>query len=192
MSKLKKFIDDNREAFDDKVPSIKTWENIQASFSPEKRKKSIIRPLYKWTMAAAAVLILSASVYFVLDNNKTPADTVSSGPAIPGTAGGGEEVDFTPQMVQFVKMIDMKQEELKKLAAEQPELYNQFTNDLNQLDSSYNVLKSQLHEAPSKELLLEALIQNLQLQISVLNQQLNIIHQIKEKKNSHEKNEQSI
>jgi phage shock protein A len=92
-------------------------------------------------------------------------------------------------MNQFVKMIDTKQEELKALAKEQPELYQQFATAINQLDSSYNTLKNQLSATPNREMLLEAMIQNLQLQLNVLNQQLNIIHQIKDsKKYSHEKN----
>ena len=100
---------------------------------------------------------------------------------------------ITPEINQIVKMIGMKQEELKTLAAGQPELYRQFSNDLDQLDSSYNALKSELNETPNQELLLEAMIQNLQLQLNVLNQQLNIINQIKQsKKYSHEKKDQSI
>ena len=188
---LKKFIRDNRNEFDDKLPSAGVWENIEASLSPgKKKKKSIIRPLYKWTMAAAAVLIFSAGVYFVLfekRSTETPA-------ALPGSVEP-ENTDpgITPQITQFVKMIDMKQAELKTLAAEQPELYRKFTTDLDQLDSSYNTLKTQLNAAPNREMLLEAMIQNLQLQLSVLNQQLNIINQIKQsKKNSHEKVDQSI
>ena len=90
-------------------------------------------------------------------------------------------------------MIDTKQEELKALAKEQPELYQQFTTAINQLDSSYNTLKNQLSATPNREMLLEAMIQNLQLQLNVLNQQLNIINQIKEsKKYYHEKNDKNI
>lgn len=188
---LKKFIRDNRNEFDDKLPSANVWEQIEDSISPEKkRKKTILRPLYKWTMAAAAVLILGTGVYFVLfDKKPTDEPTVTSGsgdPEFPDT-------EITPQVSQFVKMIDMKQAELRTLAAGQPELYKKFTGDLDQLDSSYNALKTQLNAAPNREMLLEAMIQNLQLQLSVLNQQLNIINQIKQsKKNSHEKNDQSI
>ena len=189
---LKKFIRDNRDEFDDKVPPAGVWEHIEASLTPgKKKKKSIIRPLYKWTMAAAAVLIISTAVYFVLFDKK-PADGPIQPPVSTGVSESGEQ-GITPQMYQFVKMIDMKQEELKKLATDQPELYQKFTTDLTQLDSSYNILKKQLSEAPNRELLLEAMIQNLQLQLNVLNQQLNIINQVKEsKKNSHEKGSQSI
>ena len=52
-NKLKKFIWDKRAAFDDEIPSGKVWENIEASFSVQKKKKFILTPLYKWSMAAA-------------------------------------------------------------------------------------------------------------------------------------------
>lgn len=190
-SNLKKFIRENRNEFDDKHPPANVWEKIEGSLIPGKeKKKSIIRPLYKWTMAAAAVLVISTGVYFVIFDKKNDAGSVVT----PGPAGTESvEMGITPQITQFVKMIDMKQTELKTLAAEQPELYRKFTSDLDQLDSSYNTLKNRLNAAPNREMLLEAMIQNLQLQLSVLNQQLNIINQIKQsKKNSHEKNDQSI
>src|SRR5207342_466801 len=98
-----------------------------------------------------------------------------------------------PQVNEFAKLVALKQEELKALAPEQPELYQQFSTDINQLDSSYKSLKNQLGATPNREMLIEAMIQNLQLQLNVLNQQLNIINQIKQSKsNKHEKNTQTI
>jgi len=185
-SKLKKFIWDNRKEFDDEVPSDKVWENIEASFVPKQKNKSIIRPLYKWSMAAAAMLIIVTGVYFIAFNRSseiTTPETTTNEPDINKLAP-----EYAPQMNQFVKLIDMKQEELKVIAKEQPELYQKFTKAITQLDSSYSTLKNQLSSSPNREMLLEAMIQNLQLQLSVLNQQLNIINQIKEqKKYSHEK-----
>jgi len=185
-NKLKKFIWDNRKAFDNEAPSDNVWENIEASFSPKKKKKFILTPVYKWSMAAAAVLIIAVTVYIAVDKKPTETKIV----AVTETEIAPE---YASQMNQFVKLIDTKQEELKTLAKEQPELYKQFTSAINQLDSSYNTLKNQLSATPNREMLLEAMIQNLQLQLNVLNQQLNIIHQIKEsKKYSHEKNDQTI
>jgi septal ring factor EnvC (AmiA/AmiB activator) len=188
-NKLKIFISDNRKAFDDEIPSNKMWENIEASLTGKKERKTILRPLYQWSMAAAAVLILATGAWFVFF--KKPAETqvvVKTEPDINILAP-----EYAGQMNQFAKMIDSKQHELKILAKEQPELYQQFTTAINQLDSSYNTLKNQLSATPNKEMLLEAMIQNLQLQLNVLNQQLSIIHQIKEtKKYNHEKNDQNI
>ncbi len=187
--KLKNFISDNRKAFDEELPSDKVWENIEASFTEKKKEKFILTPLYKWSMASAAMLLITFGIYFVA-NKKTvePVAVVVTDPDINKIAP-----EYAPQMNQFVKMIDSKQEELKTLAKEQPELYQQFTTSINQLDSSYNTLKCQLSATPNREMLLEAMIQNLQLQLNVLNQQLNIINQIKEsKKYNHEKNSQNI
>jgi septal ring factor EnvC (AmiA/AmiB activator) len=188
-NKLKNFISDNRKAFDGEIPSGKVWENIEASFTEKKKTKFILTPLYKWSMAAAAMLLIALSIYFFTGKKPVePAAVVTVENDINKLAP-----EYAPQMNQFVKMIDTKQEELKTLAKEQPELYQQFTTAINQLDSSYNTLKNQLSATPNREMLLEAMIQNLQLQLNVLNQQLNIINQIKEsKKYSHEKNEQNI
>jgi septal ring factor EnvC (AmiA/AmiB activator) len=188
-NKLKKFIWDNRKAFDDEAPSEKVWENIETSFSAGKKKKFILTPLYKWSIGAAAMLIIASGIYILV--NKKPTETAVV--ATTETEINKLAPEYARQMGQFVQLIDTKQEELKVLAKEQPELYQKFTSAINQLDSSYNTLKNQLSATPNREMLLEAMIQNLQLQLNVLNQQLNIIHQIKEsKKYSHEKIDQTI
>jgi hypothetical protein len=187
-NKLKKFIWDNRAAFDDNAPSEKVWQNIEAAFTTKQKKKFILKPLYKWSMAAAAVLVVSLGVYFFMNRNKNTVTEYAGNTIAPDMITTSD----APEVGQFAKMIALKQEELRSLAKDQPELYQQFTRDINQLDSSYNILKNQLSATPNRELLLEAMVQNLQLQLNVLNQQLNIIHQIKQKKNSHEKNTQDI
>ncbi len=72
---------------------------------------------------------------------------------------------------------------MKQLEKENPELYKQFVTDITKLDSSYNVLKRELPANPNREQLLEAMIRNLQVQMDLLNQQLQIIQQIKQSKN---------
>ena len=59
-----------------------------------------------------------------------------------------------------------------------PELFKQFAGDIKKLDSTYQVLRNTLPANPNKEQLLQAMIGNLQMQISLLNQQLQIIQQV--------------
>lgn len=187
-NKLKNFIQDNRRAFDDEMPPGKIWDQIDASFSDVPKKRKSHGLLYKWAMAAAAMLVIASGIYYLAIKK----DTVTPIAAIEKETGKLPP-EYESQMNLFVKMIDTKQEELKMLAGEQPELYRKFTTDIIQLDSSYHTLKNQLGSTPNREMLLEAMIQNLQLQLNVLNQQLNIINQIKEqKKYSHEKIDQTI
>ena len=188
-NKLKNFIWDNRAAFDNETPSEKVWENIEASFSVKKKKKFILTPLYKWSIRAAAVLLLSTGVYLLVNKNKNTVTEFAAVTPAPDTI----TIIDAPEVNQFAQLIALKQEELKSLAKDQPVLYQRFAKDINQLDSSYNILRKQLGATPNREVLLEAMIQNLQLQLNVLNQQLNIIHQIKQtKKYSHEKIDQTI
>ena len=188
-NKLKKFIWDNRKAFDDENPSEKVWEKIEALLIVQKKKKFGPVPFYKWGMAAAAMLIIASGVYSISNKRSTATMVVAtSEPDINKLAP-----EYALQMNQFVQLIGLKQDQLKTLAKEQPELYKKFTSAINQLDSSYNTLKNQLSSTPNRELLLGAMIQNLQLQLNVLNQQLNIINQIKEsKKYNDEKINQTI
>ena len=177
---LEKFISDNRKDFDDKVPSKNGWDNIEAAITGKKKKKIFFKAIIKWSIAAAAMLI--AGTFFYLRSDKK---TIDSNALVKTET---TEVPDAPEVNEFAKMIVLKQEELKQLSKEQPGLYNKFTKDIIQLDSSYNALKNQLSVTPNKEMLVEAMIQNLQLQLSVLNQQLNIIKQIKQSKEySHEK-----
>ena len=189
--KLEKFIGDNRNEFDDAVPSAKVWENLAAGFEEKKQKKSVLAPMYKWSIAAALVITAGVTIFVVINNKKATTDIPVIAKA--DTSSINSITPEYPEVNEFAKMVILKQEELKALAPEQPELYRKFATDINQLDSSYQSLKSQLSATPNREMLIQAMIQNLQLQLNVLNQQLNIINQIKQSKSDrHEKNNQTI
>ena len=191
--KLEKFVGDNRNEFDDKMPSDKVWENLAAGLASKKQKKFILRPLYKWSVAAAILITAGIAIFLVVNMSKrNNHDFVTTAKVDTVNDINGIAPEYAPEVNEFAKLVVLKQEELKALAPEQPELYRRFTTDINQLDSSYISLKSQLGATPNREVLIEAMIQNLQLQLNVLNQQLNIINQIKQsKKQDHEKNSQT-
>jgi HAMP domain-containing protein len=191
--KLEKFIGDNRNEFDDVVPSAKVWENIAAGFRGKEKKKFILTPLYKWSIAAVILISAGITVFLMLNNNKPTDAAVAVVKNDSATDIAAIAPEYAPEVNEFAKLVLLKQEELRSLAPEQPELYKKFATDINQLDSSYKSLKNQLGATPNREMLIEAMIQNLQLQLNVLNQQLNIINQIKQsKKYSHEKNNRTI
>lgn len=190
MSRLEKFINENREAFDDEMPSGNIWQGVESAISEKKKSKLVsLSSRFKWSIAAAVVILAGLGIFFKMQQTYNTIDTAH---AKPDTANTTELAVIAPEesseVNQFAKLIALKQDELKKLAKEQPELYQKFTKDINQLDTTYITLKKQLSSTPNKELLIEAMIQNLQLQLQVLNQQLHIINQIKNSKNDgHEK-----
>lgn len=98
------------------------------------------------------------------------------------------EADVDEEMYHYAKLVEIKHKELKAIEKDEPLLYRQFSSDVSRLDSVYHDLQSQLPKNPNREQLLEAMLQNLQLQMGLLNHQLDIIKQINHsKKTAYEK-----
>jgi hypothetical protein len=115
-------------------------------------------------------------------------------PPAPGTAvtdkdsRTGYDEEYTEEMYHYAKLVEIKHRELKTIEKDEPLLYRQFAGDVSKLDSVYHTLEKQLPENPNREQLLEAMIQNLQLQMGLLNHQLEIIKKINHtKKTAYEK-----
>jgi hypothetical protein len=98
------------------------------------------------------------------------------------TSSMGEE------MYHYAKLVEIKHKELKAIQKDEPLLYKQFSSDVYKLDSVFHNLQQQLPTNPNREQLLEAMLQNLQLQMGLLNHQLEIVKQINHsKKTEYEK-----
>lgn len=184
--KLKNFIDKHRKEFDSEEPSPQLFKKLQdqlAGNNPIKKKWSLLQ----WAAAIASPLLLAITIYFIFQKKNADTEPVVSQPAYEQTADYGDPI-YAKQIYHFKELIGIKQSELKQLEKEYPQLYLEFTGDINQLDSSYQSLKINLVANPNREMLLEAMIQNLQLQSDLLNRQLLIIKEIKQKNKNHEKN----
>ncbi|HVU93942.1 MAG TPA: hypothetical protein VHE34_01920 [Puia sp.] len=99
-----------------------------------------------------------------------------------------EDNSVNEEMYHYARLVEIKHNQLKAIEKDEPLLYRQFASDVNKLDSVYHNLQSQLPKNPNREQLLEAMLQNLQLQMQLLNHQLDIIKQINHsKKTEYEK-----
>jgi hypothetical protein len=97
------------------------------------------------------------------------------------------------EMYHYARLVEIKHNQLKTIEKDEPLLYKQFASDVSKLDSVYHSLQSQLPKNPNREQLLEAMLQNLQLQMGLLNHQLDIIKQINHsKKTEYEKAHKTI
>lgn len=181
---LEKFVAANRDAFDDATPPA----TILAAIQKKTGNRKAPRQLFIIKAAAAVFAVLCVTAFFVF-RGKTkdipPAETVAEY----DESTYGDPV-YAKQIYHFRELIGLKQSELKQLEKEYPQLYKEFVGDIRQLDSAYQSLKVDLADNPNRELLLEAMLRNLQLQSELLNRQLMIIKEIKQKlkTTSHEKN----
>jgi hypothetical protein len=90
--------------------------------------------------------------------------------------------DYQEEMYHYARLVELKHKELRSIEKDEPLLYRQFTGDVKKLDSVYQSLGKQLPRNPNREQLLEAMLQNLQLQMELLNHQLHIIKKINHSK----------
>jgi hypothetical protein len=98
------------------------------------------------------------------------------------------DATINEEMYHYARLVELKHKELKTIEKDEPLLYRQFAADVHSLDSVYLTLQQQLPKNPNREQLLEAMLQNLQLQMGLLNHQLDIIKQINHsKKTAYEK-----
>ncbi len=195
-SPMEKFIRDNREQFDNEEPRPRVWAQLEKQLAPAEKKGKVLAMKFLRLGVAAAILVLAGIGVFYLAFDKKGGDPVAVTPVnetAPVVAQDKllEEINptYAKEVYHFTQLIELKQTELKQIEKDNPVLYKQFISDINKLDSSYYSLKNALPVNPNREQLLEAMIQNLRLQTELLNQQLNIIKQIKQSKSkTNEKN----
>jgi hypothetical protein len=205
---LERFIRDNREAFDADEPPMDLWariepgitlpepatgadllaDQVKLGFIDQSATEPIRRPLnghsfrggqrgwqFNWWVAASvAVLLLTGGFWFL--NHQYGVTEQPEVMAVSPT--------YAKEFVQYARLVDAKQAELKAMTASNPALYKAFASDLDRLERSYQTLKADLPENPNQETLVQAMIQNLQLQINLLNEQLRVIQRMKAQNNN--------
>ena len=177
MKKLEDFIRNNRDAFDSDTPGDKVWQKLNNELTG-KGKRNVVRInviWLKWSAVAAAIII---AVLMIFNPREVTKDqqTATAQTELPG--------EYAQEVNQVTRLIALKYKELDKIRNEEPTLYNKFSADIKKLDSNYQELKNNLAGNPNESLLLEAMIQNLNLQLNLLNEQLSIINKIKQHKKS--------
>lgn len=186
MSKnLKNFIEENRREFDDDLPTPGPWHQVERAIGANKPQKKIyVRDLYKWSAVAAVFLLVISGIYFFTANNYNNSESAASEFTQKKGANDISKIapEYAAEASKIFESIEIQQQQLKAIAREQPELYSQFAEDLAALDSSYRVLKTQAIQTPNREVIIKAMLQNLQLQAELLSKQLGILHEFKNNK----------
>ena len=183
-NEFEKFIRKNRSDFDDVHPSDKVWKNLEEKFVTKKdAKRFTLTDIYKWSAAAAIFFMTLTSVYFLfIKKYSHEIPTVKTGnPESPSPLDNSNSIaiEYAAEFKEASEAVANRQNELRTAIANNPELYKKFQEDLNILDSSYRILKEQAAQSVNGDVLIKAMIQNLQLQAELLGRQLLIIKEFK-------------
>jgi hypothetical protein len=186
MSKrLEDFIRANHNEFDDLEPSANIWANIEKQLPTQEEKKKPEAKTFSLgfvlRVAASVIVVMGISfAIFLKSVNKPSVDLAQINPV------------YAKQQMHYASLVETKRTELKQLAKTDPALYQEFSKEIAQMDSTYKKLNSDLATSPNQELVLRAMIRNLQTQTEVLNQQLSVVEQFNQSKNDQKNETKSI
>ncbi len=189
---LERFVRDNREAFDDREPPDGLWQKIDSGLglppketyagppspfgrihknSPKNRPGAM---WLNWRVAASvAVLVLVGGFWYANHQYGVvrEPEMVAASPV------------YAREVTQYTRLIADKRAELKQMTQDNPALYQEFATDRIRLEKSYKSLRADLPQNPNQDVLIKAMIQNLQIQIDLLNEQLRVIQRVNQQTN---------
>jgi len=120
-----------------------------------------------------------------IEPQQTPKDEVKIIPAEKNNKTETVAQLENEALYHYTRLIEVKQKQINVLKAEEPLLFEQFSSDFEALEKSFRELKSISGHSVNQEQVLKAMIGNLEMQTELLNKQLKIIQNIKQKKHEH-------
>ena len=184
-TKLERFIRDNREDFDYHEVPVGLWGKVDKSLGKDGSRQSsventethiqtivqIITNWKKiWAIAASIFLLISCFSVFYFKNSPESIEQIVAEVA----------PQYNDKMVQYASLIETKREEIKAIEIHDPVMYKEFATEIEKLNQDYQNLQDELPQTPNQGELVEAMIQNLRVQLDILNRQLIIIQKVKE------------
>lgn len=173
MSKLEKFIQDNRSSFDSFEPRADLWQDIEKQL----QKEASVRPLWfrqpVVRYAAAALVVLTVG-YGIFQLGKYSGKGAQTTPAL---------ASINPELAQaevyYTGLINEQKSMLNPEEIRQLGLEKDFGEDLATLDAAYQSLKKQLLTEPNKDPIVAAMIKNLQLRVEIIKQQIETLQRVR-------------
>ena len=168
--RLEDFIKSHRADFDDLEPREHIWAKIQNELQSDDKKKD-----YTWLWKAAAVVFLCISVGLAVERTMS---TDFEAVAEVNQSQKSRSAELREVEGYYTQLISQKRSEIKSVIDKKGLVDVELLKDMEQLDSMYSKLKNDLKRNQNDERLINAMIQNLQLRVEILNKQLRILERI--------------
>jgi hypothetical protein len=158
--RFEKFIEENREHFDFREPDQKIWEKLSRDIRVKRRLN------WQVILKRAAIVIIIFAASFLTNefvhrvrNNNLAGNKSGRQNAIPG---------LREAEAYYTGLVNQKLNELKPVIENCPSLQEELNFDLSGLDSVYIELKSDLKDNMANQEVIEAIIENYRLKITIL------------------------
>ncbi|MGD1844345.1 MAG: hypothetical protein ACFB10_03015 [Salibacteraceae bacterium] len=190
---LESFIQANREAFDHLEPSPDLWKTVVDESSVSEAAPSATPwTTYLWRAATVAALIVGTLA--IWRSSPTETDQLAQADSLPALielmTSSIPDSALPEELLEaeafYTSQLQAMKVELALYSKTYPDLQEEATFDLAELDSAYADLKQDLKDDLANEEVVSALIQNYRLKLQVLE---TILEQIKKIENSPQKDE---
>ena len=155
MDQLEKFIQNNKESFDDQVPSKDLWSRIETETGLTRKFR--IQP-YISGIAATLLVVVGIGVAISVLNTNNNADESQT----------GLNTEVNEAALYYETQINQKKSEIYELTANHPDVREGLNQDLAMLDSAMTDIKNDLKDNVANEEVIEAMIQNYRLKLQIL------------------------
>lgn len=162
---MEQFINQNRQAFDDRVPPEGVWSGVERGLA---RSVSAWNSVALWR--AAALLLLGILGYVVIYSSGTVWSEKKEQASIQKEVADLDKF-YSGQLAEKVSLI-------QDFAVDD---YEQFTQDLQKLEAMYLVLLDELKTRPTQQVK-DALVLNWLVRIDLLNQQIHKMEKASQQK----------
>ncbi len=166
MKQLEEFIKNNRDSFDDELPSGDLWEKIEA-----KLENKTVRPLTRIRIisAIAAMLAIALISAFLINHSHHQGMKVTN-------KLDPEMQELLETEAYYASMVNGKMNEIEKCYHIYPELKTDIEADLQQLDLMYRELRNDLNDNFYNREVIEAMIQNNRVRLEMVDRVLKQIN----------------
>ncbi|MDF1549297.1 MAG: hypothetical protein P1P88_15840 [Bacteroidales bacterium] len=160
MEKFEQFFKENRLRLDTENLDNAVWENISSTIKRQK-SRNLFRQIY---VAASLLLILGLSTVLYLKNSATDNQEKEASIFYKFSP------DLAEQEMEYIQLINNKVAIIKKqeVPAETIALFNEFIQQLEVIDKQYELYKIEISKQGYNEDLIQQIIYNYQLKLSVL------------------------
>lgn len=148
--RFEKFVRDNREDFDVHNPSPEVWNKLNKQL-----QASSIKQNRNWMKIAAIVALVLIGSGIAIDNFILPEQRFEL-----ADQADPEMQELIEAEAYYAQQVDGKLKEIRKCYQLIPELQMEVEDDLEELETMYNSLKTDLKENVSNKEVIEAMIEN--------------------------------
>lgn len=151
--RLKKYIDLNKDAFDSLDIPADSWNSIENKLHGSKSKRLRI---IRYSSIASAAALIGAFLYIAVIRQQAGDELMA------------EENQLSETELYYATQVNQKRAQVYQMSASHPELQNEMELDLAELDTAMVELKRDLKDNVDNAEVVEAMIQNYRMKLSIL------------------------